>query len=143
MEIEQLLAVISWVVTILLAGVGGFWLRARSDRRDSTRLNMEIASNEKSRVEDVNWGPNNMTATIVNRGDFKLDLSRGRFPDVTKKDCHLIGTDRSGDWRRGAGRQLRDQLDVPARRTPNGDLLIRLPAESPSRGRLTKRSRRT
>ncbi len=53
------------------------------------------------------------------------------------------GTDRSGDWRREAGRQLRDQLDVPARRTPNGDLHIQLPAESPGRGRLTKRSRRT
>ena len=53
------------------------------------------------------------------------------------------GTDRSRDWRREAGRQLRDQLDVPARRTPNGDLHIQLPAESPDRGRLTKRSRRT
>jgi len=52
------------------------------------------------------------------------------------------GTDRSGDRRRQAGRQLRDQLDIPARRTSNRDLLIRLPAESPGRGRLTKRSRR-
>ena len=53
------------------------------------------------------------------------------------------GTDPSEDWRREAGRQLRDQLDVPARRTPNRDLLIQLPAEPPSRGRLTKRSRST
>ena len=53
------------------------------------------------------------------------------------------GTNPSEDWRREAGRQLRDQLDVPARRTPNRDLLIQLPAEPPSRGHLTKRSRST
>ena len=48
---DPLLTVVAWMVTVLLAGVGGFWLRARSDRRDSKRLNMEIASNEKSRIE--------------------------------------------------------------------------------------------
>ena len=68
-------------------------------------------------------------------------LSRTRRCTACRRPSQ--GTDRSRDWRRETGRQLRDQLDVPARRTPNGDLLIRLPAESPSRGRLTKRSRRT